>query len=168
MDPSQWDLPFPLLVAALYLIVFVRANGTYWLGRVGAQGARHTRLARLMDGPGYQRATQRIDRFGAPIIALSFLTVGFQTLANLAAGAARMKQRHYLPAVAVGSLLWALLYASLGTVGIDLFGLLYQASAPAAIASVVLLAAAVAVFVWRRHRRSKQRPAALASLEDRD
>lgn len=158
MDPSQWDLPFPLLVAALYVIVFTRANGTYWLGRASAQGARHTRLARLMDGPSYLRATQRIDRFGAPIIAASFLTVGFQTLANLAAGAARMQQRRYLPAVAVGSLLWALLYASLGTVGVDLFGLLYEASAPAAIAGLAVVAAVVAALAWRQHRRNRQYP----------
>ena len=44
---------------------------------------------------------------GAPIVTISFLTIGFQTLANLAAGATGMKLRHYLPAVTIGGLLWA-------------------------------------------------------------
>lgn len=35
------------------------------------------------------------------MVALSFLTVGFQTLVNLAAGAARMPLRRYLPAMVV-------------------------------------------------------------------
>ena len=86
MDPTGWNLPFPAVVAALFVIVMLRANGTYWLGRLGSAGARRTRLGRLLDSPGYARATERIDRFGPPVVALSFLTIGFQTVANLAAG----------------------------------------------------------------------------------
>lgn len=156
MDPTQWDLPYPLLVAALYVIVFLRANGTFWLGRAAAAGVRRTRLARLLASPGYRRAAQRIDRYGAPVIALSFLTVGFQTLANLAAGATGMLQRHYLPAVAVGSLLWALLYATLGTVGLDLFGRLYQLSPPAAVtAGITIVAGFIGYLFWHRQRAAK-------------
>jgi membrane protein DedA with SNARE-associated domain len=48
---------------------------------------------------------------------VSFLTVGFQTLINLAAGVTRMSLRHYLPAVVVGSVMWAFVYATIGFVG---------------------------------------------------
>ena len=119
MDPTQWNVPYPLVVAALFVIVMLRANGTYWLGRAASAGARHTRMAKVMDSPGYLRATQRIDAYGPPVISLSFLTIGFQTLANLAAGATRMSLRHYLPAATIGSVLWAFLYATLGTVGVE-------------------------------------------------
>ena len=86
MDPTTWNLPFPGLVAALFVIVMLRANGTYWLGRLGTAGVRRTRLARLLESPGYLSASERIDRFGPPVVALSFLTIGFQTVVNLAAG----------------------------------------------------------------------------------
>jgi membrane protein DedA with SNARE-associated domain len=152
MDPTRWNLPFPAVVAALFVIVMLRANGTYWLGRLGSAGARHTRLARLLDSPGYVRASERIDRFGPPVVALSFLTIGFQTVVNLAAGATTMKLRHYLPAVVIGSVAWALLYATLGTVGLDLFGRLYAFSPAAAIGFVLLVALGVATYLFFEFR----------------
>ena len=162
MDPTQWDVPYPLVVAALFVIVMLRANGTYWLGRAASAGARHTRLAKMMDSPGYLRATQRIDAYGPPVISLSFLTIGFQTLANLAAGATRMSQRHYLPAATIGSVMWAFLYATVGTVGVDLFGDLYRQSPALAISSGVLVVAVVVVyFGWQIRRRARSGSAAL-------
>lgn len=154
MDPTQWNVPFPVVVAALFGIVMLRANGTYWLGRLGSAGARRTRLARLLDSPGYLRAAGRIDRYGAPVVALSFLTIGFQTVANLAAGATGMKLRHYLPAVTIGSVAWALLYATLGTVGVDLFGRLYEFSPALAVGAVVALAAGIVGYVLWQTRRA--------------
>ncbi|MGC3993560.1 MAG: VTT domain-containing protein [Propionicimonas sp.] len=153
MDPTAWNVPFPVVVGALFVIVMCRANGTYWLGRLGSAGARRTRLARLMDSPGYRSATARIDRYGAPVVAVSFLTIGFQTLANLAAGATGMKLRHYLPAVTIGSVAWALLYATLGTVGVDLFGDLWARSPALAIGLGVLVVGAIVGFVVLQHRR---------------
>lgn len=156
MDPTQWGVPFPLAVVALFAIVMLRANGTYWLGRLGSAGARRTRLARLLETPGYQRATERIDRYGPPVVAISFLTIGFQTLANLAAGATGMKLRHYLPAVTIGSIAWALLYATLGAVGVDLFGRLWGVSPFLAIGLVVVGVVALAGYVlWQARRRDR-------------
>jgi membrane protein DedA with SNARE-associated domain len=153
MDPTQWQAPFWVVVVALFCIVQLRANGTYWLGRLASAGAQRTRLARMMDSPGYQRACERIDRFGPPVVALSFLTIGFQTLANLAAGATRMKLRHYLPAVVIGGIAWALLYATLGTVGVDLAGRLWAYSPMLAVVVLVAAAAAILVYVAVQARR---------------
>ena len=96
MDPTQWDLPFPLVVGALFCIVMARANGTYWMGRLVTRGAASTRARVLLESPGYQRATERLHRWGAPVVTLSFLTVGVQTMVNIAAGATRMPLRRYL------------------------------------------------------------------------
>jgi membrane protein DedA with SNARE-associated domain len=154
MDPTQWNLPFPMVVAALFVIVMLRANGTFWLGRLGSAGVRRTRLARLLSSPGYVRATDRIDRYGAPVVALSFLTIGFQTVANLAAGATGMKLRHYLPAVTIGSVAWALLYATLGTVGVDLFGRLYDFSPALAVGMVIVVVGSIVGYVlWQSRKR---------------
>lgn len=154
MDPTTWNIPFPAIVAALFGIVVLRAGGTYLVGRLAAYGARHTRLARLLDSPAFAAASARVDRYGAPVVGLSFLTVGFQTLANLAAGATRMRWFHYLPALGLGGLAWALIYATIGTVGLDLFGRLYALSPVGATSAFVVLVAAIGGYFFWQHRRA--------------
>lgn len=153
MDPTQWGAPFPVVFLALFVIVMLRANGTYWLGRFGAAGAHRTGLARLMDSPGYARATQRINTYGAPVVALSFLTIGVQTLVNLAAGATEMPLPRYLPAVAVGSLMWAALYATIGTAGADALARLYTVNPAAAVVLGAALVIALGTYVVLQYRR---------------
>src|SRR5699024_2363610 len=70
----------------------------------------------FLESPGVTRASELINRWGAPVVALSFLTVGFQTAANAAAGLTGMPARRYLPALAIGGLAWALIYATVGLV----------------------------------------------------
>lgn len=153
MDPTQWDVPFPVMVAMMFVIVFFRAGATYLLGRAAAAGAERTRIARMMDAPGYRRATRLIGEYGSPLVAVSFLTVGFQTLANLAAGATRMPLPRYLPALLVGGVMWALLYSAVGLVGVDLFGRLFDYSPVLAIGSLTALIGGYAGFVvWKTRR----------------
>mgnify|MGYP003383296603 CR=1 FL=1 len=155
MDPTQWEAPFPVIVGALFLIVMLRANGTYWVGRLGVERAHRTRLAAALESPGYRKAARRLNEYGAPLITFSFLTIGFQTLANLAAGATAMPLGRYLPAVTLGAVLWAFLYAALGTVGVDLMGRLWAVSP--LVATVVGLAMGIGFVVWVtwRHRKAQ-------------
>ncbi len=157
MDPTQWDVPFPVIVGAMFVIVFCRAGGTYLLGRAAAAGAsRRPRIAKLMAGERYQRATRRVSEYGAPLVAFSFLTVGFQTLANLAAGALRMPPARYLPALIVGGVLWALLYSAIGVAGVDLFGRLFRHSPVLAICALVAVVGGYAGFItWHVRRRAQ-------------
>jgi membrane protein DedA with SNARE-associated domain len=147
VDPTKWGAPYPLVVAALFVIVMARANGTYWLGRVAAAGTERTRMRRMLHAPGYLRAVRWIDRWGAPAISVSFLTVGFQTLINLAAGVTRMSLRHYLPAVVVGSVMWAFVYATIGFVGVSAIASLYARSPILAITLSVFAALLLAWWV---------------------
>jgi membrane protein DedA with SNARE-associated domain len=145
VDPTKWGAPYPLVVAALFVIVMARANGTYWLGRLAAAGTERTRMRKLLHAPGYVRAVRWIDRWGAPAVSVSFLTVGFQTLINLAAGVTRMSLRHYLPAVVVGSVIWAFVYATIGFVGVSAVVALYGTSPALAIGLAVF---ATALLAW--------------------
>lgn len=147
MDPTTWGLPFPLLVGALFIIVMARANGTYWLGRAAAAGTERTRLRRLLLAPGYQRAVRWIDRWGAPAVSVSFLTIGFQTLMNLAAGVMRMSLRHYLPAVIVGSVIWAFVYGTIGFVGFTAVTAVYQRSPALGISLTLAVAGLLAWWI---------------------
>lgn len=150
MNPMAWEAPWFVVSTALFVIVMLRANGTYWLGRALQRGARRTRAAAMMGSPGYERAVERLHRWGAPVVSLSFLTIGVQTLVNLAAGATRMPLRHYLPAVTVGCVIWAIVYGTVGTIGFHAFGLLWQrAPLPTAALGLLLLGALAGLVIWR-------------------
>lgn len=146
-------LPYPLAVAALFVVVVLRAGASYAIGRGVEAGASRTRLRRVLEGDRFRRARGLVDRWGAPIVVLSFLTIGFQTVANVAAGVARMPLRRYLPALGIGGLLWAFLYATAGVLGVAGFMSLYAVSPVAAILVTVGIASAVTAFVVMRLRR---------------
>ncbi|WP_328701795.1 DedA family protein [Aestuariimicrobium ganziense] len=155
MNPLAWNAHWTVVAAGLFVIVMFRANGTYWLGRAAAAGTARTRYSRLLGSPGYRRAEAWLDRWGAPVVAVSFLTIGVQTLVNLAAGATRMKLRHYLPAVTVGCVLWAIIYSTVGFVGWRTFSALHERSPALAWTLAVLAVGGLAAFVVSRVRRER-------------
>ncbi len=107
-----------------------------------------------MATPGYRRAADRLNRWGAPVVAASFLTIGVQTAINLAAGANRMPLVRYIPATVVGSTAWAFLYGTVGFVGFEALALLWEHSPAIAIAAGVAAVGGLARFVVRQTRRA--------------
>lgn len=89
-----------------------RGGAIYWIGR-GVRGAGERRRG-WADRPGVRRAEALVRRFGAPAVALSFLTVGVQSAVNAAAGLLRMPARRYVPGLLVGAALWATVYTTVG------------------------------------------------------
>jgi membrane protein DedA with SNARE-associated domain len=156
------SLPFGIAWAVLFVVVLVRTNATYWLGRGIAAGAtRSRRLAARLARPGPARRIARgqrlLDRWGPFAIVLTFLTVGLQTAVNLAAGLGRMHLRYYLPATVVGSVVWSFVYATVGLAAFDLWfdhvaGTPWIWLAVAAAATAVVVRALVV-------RRARARPA---------
>jgi membrane protein DedA with SNARE-associated domain len=159
--------PYPVAVAALFLVVMLRAGGTYAIGRAAQEGVRRSRLSRLMAKPRFARMQLTVARWGAPVVTLSFLTVGIQTLVNLAAGALRMPLRRYVPALTVGAILWAFLYATVGLATLAAWRRVYELSPPVAIGSLaVLLAGLAGYIVWQvrhRHDEDEREPANLGA-----
>jgi membrane protein DedA with SNARE-associated domain len=150
-------------VATLFVIVLLRAGATYAIGRAAHAGAGRTRLRRRLSSPRFARVEQLIGRYGAPVVACSFLTVGFQTVANLAAGLARMPLRRYLPALALGGLAWAVLYAGVGLLGLAALRRLWAWSPVATSIAVLVLAALAAAYVGVQRRRGRRAAAAAES-----
>lgn len=153
------SLPFGVALAALFAIVMIRVNVTYWLGRGAVAGFAHTRFGASLQQPKAARAQALIQRWGPYAVVLSFLTIGLQTAVNLAAGAARMPLRRYLPAAVVGSIIWAVLYATIGLAALEAW-LAVAAASP--VGAGLLVTAAVAVIVWvvvARRRRSAAKSA---------
>ena len=113
--PSWFDdSPFPIAFAVLFGIVFLRAQGTYWIGRAVTAGLLHTRVATWMTSPRMTRAVDALHRWGLPLVTVSFLTVGFQTVVNAAAGLIRMPWLRYTVAMLIGCAVWAAIYATVG------------------------------------------------------
>lgn len=112
------EQPFGIAFATLFVIVMLRGNATYWLGRGALSGGKlSARMAHRLEGPVMQRAQRFSARFGVVAVPLSFLTVGLQTAILFSAGFTLMPLRRFLPAVTVGCVLWALLYSTVGMVG---------------------------------------------------
>ncbi|GAA2087121.1 MULTISPECIES: DedA family protein [Brevibacterium] len=163
MDPSSWNMPFAVVWLIMYGIVLVRAGGTYALGRLARGGlSRSRRVRRMLESQRYAAAEARVGRWGAPVVALSFLTVGFQTVANLAAGTVRMPFLRYLPALALGGAAWATVYSLVGFAGFAAVLYAYE-RAPAATVGVAAAAAAAVVLILlipsrRGEEKAERRP----------
>jgi membrane protein DedA with SNARE-associated domain len=149
-------LPFRWLVLALFVIVFCRAQATYWIARGAVAGASRSRWGRWLESAAVRRGSALLDRFGLPVVTVSFVTVGLQTVMNAAAGLARIPWWRYLIAMVPGCVAWAFLYA---TVGLAVFWAVVAALAGspwgiAAVAALVVLLVGTAAVLHNRHDRT--------------
>ncbi|GAA5230199.1 DedA family protein [Arthrobacter cryoconiti] len=158
------SLPFLWAYVILFCIVMLRSNATYWAGRGIAAGGRKTRMQRYLDSPAVARAEQSIARWGAPAVSVSFLTIGFQTAVNLAAGFGRMPLRRYIPATVVGAMAWAGIYATIGLAAFDA-AIAAAAGSPWALA-ILLLTVGAALLAIHLIRVSRRRKLDVAALND--
>lgn len=150
--PSWLDgKPFVITFSVLFAIVLVRAQATYWLGRGITAGVLHTPLATRISGPRTTRAIESLNRWGPPLVTVSFLTIGFQTVVNAAAGLIRMPWVRYTIAMLIGCVAWAAIYATVGIAAVEA-GLALAAHSPWALAAAaaVIAGVVVAIVVLRR------------------
>lgn len=156
--------PFPLAVAALFVIVFFRAQGTYWAGRLIStaalrRGEEHTWRGRARawlaneEGPGMRA----IRQLGWVVLPLCFLTVGLQTAVLASAGALRWHWGRFSLAILPGAAAWAVIYA---TIGLAIWSAAVAAAAGSQwgiVGILAALAATVAFFVYNHHRSKSLR-----------
>ncbi|TKV58957.1 hypothetical protein FDO65_12025 [Nakamurella flava] len=154
--------PFAVTVGVLFAIVLLRAQGTYWLGRLAAAGALRSRWADRVTGPRTTATIVRLHRWGWPLITLSFLTVGMQTVVNAAAGLTRMPWLRYTAAMVPGCLAWAVVYATVGFAALEAALALAARSPWALVAVLLLVAGGAAVLIRRRQRTATTPPGATA------
>lgn len=158
MDPKLWQFPLGLTISILFCIVMLRAGGTYALGRAIAAGTAKSRWSKLLDTKAYRVAATWLDRWGPLAVSFSFLTVGLQTMIHVGAGVGRMPLRRYLPALALGSLIWAVMYGTVGFIGFVAIARLWAYSPLLTIAVGVLAVAAVLFVFWRRPAKNLPMP----------
>lgn len=123
--PEQLEsAPFVAIFAFFFAVAFVRTQATYWIARaVARQTLERTApsnrlLARAQvwsTTPSARRGVATVNRWGVLAVPLSFCVVGTKTVVNGAAGLTRMPfLTRYLPAVVVGCLIHATIYATIG------------------------------------------------------
>ncbi|MFF5506418.1 DedA family protein [Streptomyces roseolus] len=145
-----------LTAGALYVIVLLRAGGTFAVGWLAGAGARRSRFAGRMSSARFQRVERAIQRWGAPVVAVSFLTVGFQTAANFLAGSMRMPLPRYLPALFLGGAAWAVLYATVGLGALEMLGRVFAGSTALGVAVVAaLILGVVGAVAYRRSKSAR-------------
>ncbi|MDP9807029.1 membrane protein DedA with SNARE-associated domain [Trueperella bonasi] len=160
----------PVVFVYLFLFfgAFTRAQTTYWIGRYMGKfimtrgrpdGGWRLRLYKRIHAPSTEHAIEVLQRRGWPLIPLSFLTVGFQTLVQLSAGLIRMRWPRYTPAMIPGALAWALIYT---TIGWAVWSAAIGAVAGSPIVVVGAIALLVVFFVWRARRGNRAVIAAIS------
>ena len=108
-------LPVEVALAFMWGVGIVRTSIVYGLGVLTAEGgARFDRIRKAMDSPLYRKARRLINRWGVIAVPLCFLTVGLQTAVIITTGFTKMPLRRWVPAMLVGTLMWACIYTTIG------------------------------------------------------
>ena len=108
-------LPIEVALAFMWVVGIVRTSIVYALGVLAAEGgARLDRIRKAMDSPLYRKARRLINRWGVIAVPLCFLTVGLQTAVIITTGFTKMPLRRWVPAMLVGTFIWACIYTTIG------------------------------------------------------
>ena len=99
----------------MWVVGIVRTSIVYALGTLAAEGgARLDRIRKAMDSPLYRKARRLINRWGVIAVPLCFLTVGLQTAVIITTGFTKMPLRRWVPAMLLGTFIWACVYTTIG------------------------------------------------------
>lgn len=108
-------LPIEVALAFMWVVGIVRTSIVYALGALAAEGgARLDRIRKAMDSPLYRKARRLINRWGVIAVPLCFLTVGLQTAVIITTGFTKMPLRRWVPAMLLGTFIWACIYTTIG------------------------------------------------------
>lgn len=162
-------LPLGWAYLTLFVIVMLRANATYWVGRLLVAGGRRSpRIERFIEGPTMAKAKRFSDRWGVLAVPLSFLTIGIQTAVNLSAGALRMPLTRYLPAMTLGCMMWALVYSTIGLAALQTIFLALASSPWALVALAVAVLGVLGVRGFQRRAARAREDEPTVSADSRE
>ena len=137
----------------MWVVGIVRTSIVYALGALAAEGgARLDRIRKAMDSPLYRKARRLINRWGVIAVPLCFLTVGLQTAVIITTGFTKMPLRRWVPAMLLGTFIWACIYTTIGFAILAALGL-EPWMFPLALAIVITVMVIVAQLRERRINR---------------
>lgn len=146
-------LPIEVALAFMWGVGIVRTSIVYGLGVLAAEGgSRFDRIRKAMDSPLYRKARRLINRWGVIAVPLCFLTVGLQTAVIITTGFTKMPLRRWVPAMLLGTFIWACIYTTIGFAILAALGL-EPWMFPLALAIVITVMVIVAQLRERRINR---------------
>lgn len=152
---KEWfdALPIEVALAFMWVVGIVRTSIVYALGALAAEGgARLDRIRKAMDSPLYRKARRLINRWGVIAVPLCFLTVGLQTAVIITTGFTKMPLRRWVPAMLLGTFIWACVYTTIGFAILAALGL-EPWMFPLALATVITVLVIVSQLRERRINR---------------
>lgn len=152
---KEWfnTLPFEVALLFMWVVGIVRTSIVYALGALAAEGgSRLARIRNAMNSPLYRKARAFINRWGVIAVPLCFLTVGLQTAVIITTGFTKMPLRRWVPAMLVGTFMWAGIYTTIGFAILAALGL-EPWMFPLALAVVITAMVVVAQLRERRINR---------------
>lgn len=165
---KEWfdALPIEVALAFMWVVGIVRTSIVYALGALAAEGgARLDRIRKAMDSPLYRKARAFINRWGVIAVPLCFLTVGLQTAVIITTGFTKMPLRRWVPAMLVGTFIWACIYTTIGFAILAALGL-EPWMFPLALAIVITVLVIVSQLRERRINRETVANATENNTED--
>ena len=156
----DWIEGQPFVVAALFLtaVAGFRSQLTYLLGRGIRAGLVRAAWAQKMASDKERKAVSQLEKWGWPLIPLSFMTVGFQTAVQLTAGLIGWRWLPYTLAAIPGWIAWGIVYAAGGLTVFIGIATLAQKSWWLATLVVLLVTALIVVLVIRKRKARAQSP----------
>lgn len=161
------SMPFWVAFVVLFLGAMARGQMVYWVGRVATeQTLRRThpqqgwkrRMHDWLEAGGAEPGVRALRRWGLGMVPLCYLTVGFQSMVQAAAGILRIELWKYVLAQIPGALAWATIYATIGFAAWEAV-MAAAAGSPlglAAILAVTVVIVLTVVFMRRRRRAGEQ------------
>lgn len=155
------SLPFWLLFIVLFLGAMTRGQMMYWIGRLASNQSLNRLASRyrwaahmddLLNQGGADPGLRAIQRWGLVMVPLSYLTVGFQSMVQLAAGLLRITLLWYALAQIPGALAWAAIYSTIGF-AVWNAALAAATGSPVAIAVIATVTLAMITIIWLRRRQ---------------
>ncbi|MEU5878916.1 DedA family protein [Spirillospora sp. NPDC047279] len=106
MPKDLFGLPLWAALAVAILIIFVRGQAYYWLGRGLGSKIYTSRLGRRVGEERLRRVEEIVARRGALAVFAAHWVAGLRHAIPIAAGGTRMPLPRYLAATVLGSIIW--------------------------------------------------------------
>ncbi|GAA2611285.1 VTT domain-containing protein [Actinomadura fulvescens] len=161
MPDDLFGLPLWAALAVAILIIFVRGQAYYWIGRGLGAKIYTSRAGRRIGERRLRRVEALVARRGALAVFAAHWVAGLRHAIPICAGGTRMPLPRYLIASALGSILWTSM-VMLGGYALVWGWLEIAARSPliAAVVGVAVLGLLGAYLAYRRrgHARSAETP----------
>lgn len=168
------DWPVAGAYTFMFVLAMARGQALYWVGRVVTEQAlRRThpqqgwtaRAHAWLTGGGIDPGIAALRRWGLVAVPLSYLTVGFQSMIQAAAGVLRIELWKYAVAQIPGALVWAGIYTTFGFFTWVALGAAARGNPWAAAGLALLVAITVGVLTLARRKNATEAPAASSEPE---